>query len=269
MYRKLGFIFSFTLFFNFLPLFSAQAIYYPDGYSKDVKDSFVVRVFTFSYLTGGLTSSCSGSLIKPDVVLTAAHCLEIEPNNGLFVEVLNTENNILNYDKVPEQIYGKRYIIHQRYSKERLINDIGLVLLDRPSLYGKPVQLTKPREEALNNFKNFTLLGYGLNQNNEYSPGLAVAEIANLSSQSGKFFNEFNYKSMLGAGKYREGERVYTGACLGDSGGALIAKFMSKRYLVGVTSFGGEDCNFKAPTVFMKVSSFYDWIIKSEKELRN
>jgi hypothetical protein len=51
-------------------------------------------------------------------------------------------------------------------------------------------------------------------------------------------------------------ERVYTGACNGDSGGPLIASIKGVNKVVGITSWGKPGCNTKAPTVFSNVAYY-------------
>ena len=48
--------------------------------------------------------------------------------------------------------------------------------------------------------------------------------------------------------------------CQGDSGGPLIANIDGKFTLVGVTSFGKGCAQKNSPGVYVKVSSFLDFI---------
>lgn len=53
------------------------------------------------------------------------------------------------------------------------------------------------------------------------------------------------------------------GGCDGDSGGPLIYSYMSKEYLVGVTSFGSAGgCDIGHPTVYTRVTNYLNWIYK-------
>ena len=53
----------------------------------------------------------------------------------------------------------------------------------------------------------------------------------------------------MAVGKYDKTQKMYAGACSGDSGGPLFANSNGQQYLVGVTSFGAEDCEEFSPSV--------------------
>lgn len=50
--------------------------------------------------------------------------------------------------------------------------------------------------------------------------------------------------------------RGYEGACRGDSGGPLLQRGVQ----IGITSFGTVNCSEGKPSVYMRVSEYYDWI---------
>lgn len=53
------------------------------------------------------------------------------------------------------------------------------------------------------------------------------------------------------------------GPCLGDSGSPMSCKYNGHFYLVGVVSWGSDECNRKGyPSVLTRVTSYYDWIRK-------
>ncbi|KAJ8301167.1 hypothetical protein KUTeg_020154 [Tegillarca granosa] len=51
------------------------------------------------------------------------------------------------------------------------------------------------------------------------------------------------------------------GPCMGDSGSPLSCQYKGRFYLVGIVSWGTEECNRQGyPSVFTRVTSFQDWI---------
>ncbi|OWF54584.1 serine proteinase stubble-like [Mizuhopecten yessoensis] len=51
------------------------------------------------------------------------------------------------------------------------------------------------------------------------------------------------------------------GPCLGDSGSPMSCKYEGNFYLVGVVSWGSDECNRKGyPSVLTRVTSYHDWI---------
>ncbi|XP_060080625.1 neurotrypsin-like [Ylistrum balloti] len=51
------------------------------------------------------------------------------------------------------------------------------------------------------------------------------------------------------------------GPCLGDSGSPMSCKYKGRFYVVGVVSWGSDDCNRKGyPSVLTRMTSYHDWI---------
>jgi secreted trypsin-like serine protease len=88
-----------------------------------------------------------------------------------------------------------------------------------------------------------------------------------MSEEGGVYFNSFNNDLMIAAGRFIERERVYSGACRGDSGGPLLATFGTTSVLLGVVSFGAIDCNASNPTAYTRVSAYLDWIDEAVKAI--
>lgn len=61
-------------------------------------------------------------------------------------------------------------------------------------------------------------------------------------------------------GKYNSKERVFAGACSGDSGGPLFAILNGRQILAGITSWGAEDCEIGLPSVYVRLSYYTSYI---------
>jgi hypothetical protein len=129
---------------------------------------------------------------------------------------------------------------------------------------------TKRDLRAVSRAKNFEILGWGINQAGEDATYLRYTKVreqrqAALSLYSSTYFNQ---NTMLAAGRYLKRERIYTGACNGDSGGPLLATVGGVKKVVGITSWGKRGCNTKAPTVFTNVAYYQKDIAKGMKTLQ-
>lgn len=193
---------------------------------------------------------CSGSLIAPDIVLTAAHCVL---DRGLYYVQVGSDTMNAKGELIEVSAVWK----HPRYSDRKFVNDIGLLKLSQPStVTPMPFALAK-HQKMVDKVKTYRILGWGINQNDEDPTYLRTAVITNQNKvASSRYKGLFNSKTMIAAGKYIASERVYAGGCSGDSGGPIMATVFGKRMVVGVTSYGAVDCNWGLPTVFTKVSYY-------------
>ena len=204
--------------------------------------------------SGGYQQKCTGSLIAPDVVLTAAHCIS---DVGVYYVQLGSDtldpNNTAAFYEVDAAWKNPRY------KRKNLINDIGLLKLTKPQSVVTPMAYARKKDSAaVAKTTNLEILGWGINQAGEEATYLRYTKVkqqrqAALSRYTTKYFNQ---NTMIAAGKYLKRERIYTGACNGDSGGPLLANIKGETKVVGITSYGGRSCNIKAPTVFTNVAYY-------------
>jgi secreted trypsin-like serine protease len=197
---------------------------------------------------------CTGSLIAPDVVLTAAHCLF---NYGTYYvqmgsDIIDGENDSTFYEV--DAVWK-----NPRYSKRTLVNDIGLLKLTTPQFQVAPMPFATKRDlAAVRKSKNMEILGWGQNQSGERATYLRYTKVTEQLRAARSLYpaKNFNQNTMLAAGRYIKRERVYTGACYGDSGGPLLATIKGVKKVIGITSWGKRGCNTKAPTVFTNVAYY-------------
>ena len=201
----------------------------------------------------GRDGMCSGTLIDPVIVLTAAHCVYGYTNFQIEVggDQLETGDRV----GVVAQWY------HPRFDRRRMRNDIALLHLSSPVNVGQFAVLDSNIQ--INNNTRMMIAGWGDDQNGETTEFLQTLEVVQQTAEAKKEFGSaFQPKLMIAAGYYFEDEDIYGGGCNGDSGGPLFIKRADGvRVVVGVTSYGSaEGCTDSKPTVFSRMS-FYNAVV--------
>lgn len=213
---------------------------------------------------------CSGTLIKSDLILTAAHCSRDawQYSDYLFAAQVGSDS----YGANPESD-GWIPIVAEwwnpRYSKNSFANDIGLMLLESPASVQTLPLPSSSQIKSIASINTFYLYGWGVDQNGDAPAVLQSAKLTDQTKAAKQYFKStFNSTTMIAAGAYSKSERVYAGACNGDSGAPLIVYLKAKPVLIGVVSFGADDCDKGKPTIFAKVSYFINDLAAGETRIR-
>lgn len=203
---------------------------------------------------------CTGTLIAPNAVLTAAHCA-----GGITDVIIGTRNWTTNQG---EEIGVKRTIVHPSYSSGGY--DIAVLLLHRnasaePRIIGTDcvadVALQDDAEVAVVGFgmvntagtQSTTRLHDGRTTIDSHDCSRSYADGVWMGCQP-----SINPGGELGAG----GDGV--DACFGDSGGPLYLMTERGAYLVGVTSraYGGVNPNYPCRDggIFVRPDAVVPWL---------
>ena len=262
---------------RFLPLAAVAALALVVGAAPApaMSGGTTIDIATAPFLA--TTGNCSGTLIAPDRVLMAAHCIDDIDFAGFGVFVgADLSQGGFPADKffaakgwAPAPGFKLEFPFNDDDPSEATaVNDVGIIVLERPVPGVTPVPIAGSRDEALERpGRPVRLLGFG-DAPGPFPPFGNPPRSGNLTLISNPTCDRSYPNAVNGndiCAQDLDGDTTLTQPCAGDSGGPLIADGPRGPVVVGVTSWGsevmGNGCGEAAlPAVWMRVSRFRDFI---------
>ena len=231
----------------------------------------------------GWLGVCSASLISPQIMLTAAHCvLDVSDDQSLRVRLAPSSEDTKEYiANVTGFIYHTKYEEQQSYDLvdpdtdeliERIVGrvnpgeseydaDIALLYLDEPVSNVKFPKLARTTTK-LN--PNWRVYGWGATSDDGVINSLNTTFVFDATEEMSRLLED-PMDNMLGA-YYVEETGLVRSTCYGDSGGPLVD---GNGAIIGITSFAlVESCLDPTPTVYLKVANYRSWIYRASARLK-
>ncbi|EJK57647.1 trypsin-like serine protease, partial [Thalassiosira oceanica] len=215
---------------------------------------------------------CGGSLVAPDIVLSAAHCKTDDATEGVKV-VVGRHN--LEDEGDGEVIGASLELSHPDYDFQTTDNDYMIVVLERA--VEADVDLVQISPDVVPVDAAVTVMGWGDTNIDldisELAIELMETEVRTISNEecdasngtltdSLGSYDENYHQQITGNMLCAENEHRATDSCQGDSGGPLVIRTAvgEPDLQVGVVSWGVGCAHDAFPGVYARVSEKYEWI---------
>ena len=260
--------------FAFLLLALPAAASASDGAEASVINGRAATVEEFPSLAyieareGRTGFACTGTVVAPRVVLTAAHCLE-DLERGRFTSagdyVVTTGATVP--DKAPRENVFRVIDTHvfPGFDPGSLRGDAGILVLDRPTP-APPIALAGPADAALYaGGASVELAGWGLTRPNAddgsdslRATTMVVQAPSSCKKKTRRYYPEFSVAGQLCT---LDVPSRKSGGCFGDSGGPIIGSRSDGTPVeLGVVSTGGPFCSTKLPNVYTRADFISTWV---------
>ncbi len=215
------------------------------GGTADTGDPAIVALY--GYYVGAMDGAlCTCELIAPQVLLTAAHCVDpaVDAAEGVTPPTPGEKKTFLAFlgddlnDKSQTMVNSNFHLVAEThfdplFDIQNLTNghDIAVAILNHPitTITPIPYQRTKLTSRAVKG-KTIRLVGYGLNDGQD-----TMGTSAGTKRTTTTKINSYGTK-LIGFGS------ATNNTCQGDSGGPALYDEGGVETIIGVTSFGPRGC---------------------------
>lgn len=228
---------------------------------QEVKSADPVQASTvgvYSPSPGGQGGAlCTGTLIRSDIALTAAHCIPTDGVKPVLIFGRDLHSAKAQHRAATAVAVDPKWRTHQGIGMDQ--GDVALVKFGGGMPAGYHQVPTVSSEAAIRTGGVVELAGYGVNNARTHAGAgkLRKTQVRIVDSRPGK--SEMIMDQSKGHG-----------ACHGDSGGPAFVKSSSGIALAGLTNRGypdraPDDCAHQV--VYTKVPAYKRWIQANEKKL--
>ena len=210
------------------------------------ENGFAATVLIETVAPDGAEGICTGTLVTPTTVLTAAHCVA-----DLSAEDLTLRNGsaravvVFDGDREVERVQIVDSVFHAEWNDSNLQQgvDLGMVYLGQP-LSVEPAILDDMAPDVRAQSVG-TIVGFGVDENGR----------AGRKKSTQMAVDEYLRQQFL----LKSADQAHRSSCNGDSGGPLYFEAWGSRVLAGVASWGPPECEVD-DSYYVAVFPHLKWI---------
>jgi secreted trypsin-like serine protease len=218
----------------------------------------------FVQYDGPPVGHCTGVVVAPRLILTAAHCvvnLKDDRDQSPVKYTVLTGN--LDRRSPRRQVSGvENIMVFPRFEPQSGHGDAALLMLSKPTTVHPVTLETETASKSSEPGTVVKIAGWG---EPRYEPGGPVRKLVQGETvvqpaiwcvSRVAFFDSADQVCAIDAPSYR------TAACFGDSGGPLLTRRRLDMSVldIGVVSSGQDDCSDRHPTMFTRVAAIFPWV---------
>lgn len=209
------------------------------------------------------TSLCTGAAIAPNLILTAAHCVDdIDKAVAVFNNDISCESGInVSRDGVP--IVGT--VVHEGYTGEAAIDDLAIVKTQKNIPADYPINKIYDEKDILSS-DDVTLIGYGSTGKKGSGGGSGFLRTVKKS-----YSHDVTTNSYIGGRDRMWISQKEQGMCYGDSGGPVFFEVGGELQIAGVNSAvrgDTEDTMCMGEAYAMYMPAYKQWLKEAMGKLR-
>jgi secreted trypsin-like serine protease len=215
-------------------------------------------------------ANCTGTVVAPAWILTAAHCA-FDPDDVLADAMLAVLGSADVTVEEAETLAADSVVVHPDWDPMTLKGDVLLVHLEEESAQ-PPMPLARPQVEYFLDDTLPNLAGWGTtDEDNTLDTDIlqeAFVTVIDLTTEGIETCAAYDPGGYDPATQTCAGEFEVAGACHGDSGGPLtVLDAGGVPQLWGLTSYGPappdgtyKQCDLRLPVIFSWVPAFGAWV---------
>jgi trypsin len=223
---------------------------------------FGFMAFIIYFQSNTTAQICSGTVVSPNVVLTAGHC-GLDENSGrpLDPSKFQVVTGSIDWTSSAGQVSAvSRVIVDPAYDASTNDSDAAVLVLATPTR-SPSVRLANSGDGNLQRpGASAVIAGWGQTSASSDAPNVLrwAATVVQSSAYCQQFSSTYDAALQLCAVD-RPNKDVAT--CNGDSGGPLVATDASNHPVeIGITSYGSADCNTVTADYFTAVDPLSGWV---------